>query len=295
MNMKRDKPIPATHTQARSVIQRLVERFARNLDAYKRAEYKEERVRVEFINPFFEALGWDVRNVGGYAEQHKDVVHEDTLKVGGATRAPDYCFRVGGARKFFLEVKKPAVRIKEDVGPAYQLRRYAWSAKLPLSILTDFEEFAVYDCRQRPRPNDKVSLGRIMYLTFDQYLEKGRFDDVYDVFARESVLKGSFDRYVQDTKRKRGTGEVDAEFLKEIEGWREALARNVALRNPALSVHELNFSVQRTVDRIVFLRMCEDRGRVIAPNGVPMTEARVTKSPLIGKPSRGVREWRQGG
>jgi len=247
-----------TPDQARRQVEGLVERFASNLDVYKRDEYKEERVRVEFINPFFEALGWDVANVRGYAEQYKDVVHEDAIKVSGATRAPDYCFRVGGVRKFFLEAKKPSVPVKGDVGPAYQLRRYAWSAKLPLSILTDFEEFAVYDCRQRPKPTDKVSVGRIMYLTFDQYLD--RFDDVYSVFARESVLKGSFDRYVQETRRKRGTTEVDVEFLKEIEGWRDTLARNIALRNPALSVHELNFAVQRTIDRIIFLRMCEDRG-----------------------------------
>jgi hypothetical protein len=260
------------HQSAKIEVERLVDRFARNLDVYKRAEYKETQVRVEFIDPFFEVLGWDVRNVRGYAEQYKDVVHEDAIKVSGATRAPDYCFRIGGVRKFFLEAKKPSVSVKGDVGPAYQLRRYAWSAKLPLSILTDFEEFAAYDCRQRPKPDDKVSVGRIMYLTFEQYLD--RFDDIYGVFAKESVLKGSFDRYVQDTKRKRGTSEVDAEFLREIEGWREALARNIALRNPDLSVHELNFSVQRTIDRIIFLRMCEDRGieeygRLLALTGGP--------------------------
>jgi hypothetical protein len=266
------------YDQARSEIERLVERFARNLDVYKRLEYKEAQVRVEFIDPFFEALGWDVRNVQGYAEQYKDVVHEDALKVSGATRAPDYCFRVGGTRKFFLEAKKPSVSLKGDVGPAYQLRRYTWSAKLPLGILTDFEEFAVYDCRQRPNPADGPGVGRVMYLTFAQYLE--RLPDIYDVFAREEVLKGSFDRYVQDTRGKRGTGEVDAEFLKEIEGWREALARNIALRNPALSVYELNFAVQRSIDRIIFLRMCEDRGieeygRLLALTGGPHIYARM--------------------
>ncbi len=264
--------------QARKDIHKLVERFASNLDLYKRAEYKEAHVRVEFINPFFEALGWDVRNVQGYAEQYKDVVHEDAIKVSGATRAPDYCFRVGGVRKFFLEAKKPSVTVKGDVGPAYQLRRYAWSAKLPLSILTDFEEFAVYDCRRRPKPTDKVSVGRIMYLTFDQYLD--RFDEIYSVFAKESVLKGSFDRYVQETRRKRGTTEVDVEFLKEIESWRDTLARNIALRNLGLSVHELNFAVQRTIDRIIFLRMCEDRGiedygSLLALTGGPQIYARL--------------------
>jgi len=32
-------------------------------------------VRLELINPFFKALGWDVYNEAGYAEAYKDVVH----------------------------------------------------------------------------------------------------------------------------------------------------------------------------------------------------------------------------
>jgi len=265
-------PLAQSYAEAKSQVEHLVQRFARNLDTYKRPEYKETQVRVEFIDPLFEALGWDVRNTKGYAEQYKDVIHEDALKVSGAVRAPDYCFRIGGTRKFFLEAKKPSVSVKGDVGPAYQLRRYAWSAKLPLSILTDFEEFAVYDCQRRPKPSDKAGVGRVLYFTFDQYPHC--LDEVYGILARQSVLEGSFDRYVQDTKRQRGTSEVDTEFLKEIEGWREALARNLALRNPALTVHELNFAVQRTIDRIIFLRMAEDRGieaygRLLALTGGP--------------------------
>ncbi len=97
--------------------------------------YNETQLRREFIDPFFEALGWDVTNKAGYAEQYKDVIHEDAIKIAGATKAPDYCFRIGGVRKFFLETKKPSIDIKSQTSPAYQLRRYAWSAKLPLSIL----------------------------------------------------------------------------------------------------------------------------------------------------------------
>jgi len=109
----------------------------------------EAQIRQHLIDPFFEALGWDVANKQGYAEAYKEVIHEDAVKVGTATKAPDYSFRIGGVRKFFVEAKKPSVNIKDDPSPAFQLRRYAWSAKLPLSILTDFEEFAVYDCRQK--------------------------------------------------------------------------------------------------------------------------------------------------
>src|SRR4030066_1613171 len=142
---------------ARNKITELIERFDRNFEVYRSGNYNETQVRREFIDPFFDALGWDVANKAGYAEQYKDVVHEDSVKVGVSLKAPDYSFRVGGQRKFFLEAKKPSISVKDDISPAYQLRRYAWSATLPLSILTDFEEFAVYDCQIRPNVSDKDS------------------------------------------------------------------------------------------------------------------------------------------
>jgi len=242
---------------APEIIRELVATFADNLEAYKSGAFNEAQVRIQFINPMFEALGWDVANRAGYAEAYKDVIHEDSLRIGGAVKAPDYSCRIGGARKFFIEAKKPSVNIKEDIHPAYQLRRYAWSAKLPLSILTDFEEFAVYDCRVKPAKNDKASTARILYIRFEEYVE--RWDEIAEVFAREAILKGSFDKYASSHKR-RGTAEVDAAFLAEIESWREELAKNIALRNEALSQRELNHAVQQTIDRIIFLRIAEDRG-----------------------------------
>lgn len=236
----------------------LVERFTRNRDDYRSGRYNETQLRREFLDPFFEALGWDVNNRQGYAEAYKDVIHEDAIKIGGYTKAPDYCFRIGGTRKFFVEAKKPSVNLRFDTSPAFQLRRYAWSAKLPLSILTDFEEFAVYDCRIRPVQTDKASTARILYVPYTDYAD--RWDEIARVFSREAILKGSFDAYAVSSKAKRGTAEVDAAFLKEIESWRESLARNLALRNPGLTQRQLNFAVQMTIDRIIFLRMAEDRG-----------------------------------
>ncbi len=236
----------------------LVERFDRNRDAYHAGQYNEAQLRREFLDPLFEALGWDVTNKQGYAEAYKDVIHEDAIVVGGATKAPDYCFRIGGARKFFLEAKKPSVDVRTDVPAAYQLRRYAWSAKLPLSILSDFEEFAAYDCRIKPERSDGAAVARVMLHTYRDLLE--HWDEVAGIFAREAALKGSFDRYAESTRGKRGTAEVDEAFLKEIEAWRELLAHSLALRNPALSQRELNFAVQATIDRIIFLRFSEDRG-----------------------------------
>lgn len=186
---------------------RLVEQFDRSRDAYRSPQYNETQLRREFLDPFFDALGWDVANKQGYAEAYKDVIHEDAIKIGAFTKAPDYCFRIGGTRKFFVEAKKPAVDIRQDTTPAFQLRRYAWSAKLPLSILTDFEEFAVYDCRIKPVHTDKASTGRVKLLAYTDYSEK--WDDISSIFSRDAVLRGSFDKFAESTRAKKGTAEVD--------------------------------------------------------------------------------------
>ena len=243
---------------APALIHELVERFDRNRDAYRSGQYNETQARREFIDPFFEALGWDVNNRQGYAEAYKDVIHEDAIKIGGATKAPDYCFRIGGTRKFFVEAKKPSVKLRDDISAAFQLRRYAWSAKLPLSLLTDFDEFAIYDCRGKPDKSDKPSSGRVLMLDYGDYL--ARWDEIAGIFSREAILHGSFDKYAESVTGKHGTAEVDDAFLREIEGWRDTLARTIALRNPTLSQRALNTAVQATIDRIVFLRICEDRG-----------------------------------
>ncbi|MBU2053840.1 MAG: Eco57I restriction-modification methylase domain-containing protein, partial [Proteobacteria bacterium] len=241
----------------------LVKRFQENLTTYTFGTYNETQLRREFIDPFFRVLGWDVDNTAGHAEAYKDVIHEDAIRIGGEMKAPDYCFRIGGTRKFFIEAKKPAVDIAGNAGPAYQLRRYAWSAGLPLSILTDFEALAVYDCRIKPDHADRASAARVLYVTFREYA--ARWEEIASVFAKQAVLKGSFDRYAESTRLKKGTAGVDEAFLREIEAWRDLLARTIALRNQDLSQRELNAAVTLTINRIIFLRICEDRG--IEPYG----------------------------
>ncbi len=90
---------------APDTVNRLVERFEEHRDAYRSGKYNETQLRNEFLNPFFEALGWDVFNRQNHAEMYKDVIHEDSLEIEGENKAPDYAFRVGGTRKFFVEAK----------------------------------------------------------------------------------------------------------------------------------------------------------------------------------------------
>jgi hypothetical protein len=180
-------PSSAAHTASEppQSIHDLVEKFSEHRDQYHRTGYNETLLRRDFLDPLFETLGWDMTNRQGYAEAYRDVIHEDALRVEKAARAPDYCFRIGGTRKFFVEAKKPAVDIKSDVSPAFQLRRYAWTAKLPLSILTDFDEFAVYDCRKKPDKNDKAGEARIFIFNYTEYLT--RWDEIAGIFSREAT------------------------------------------------------------------------------------------------------------
>jgi hypothetical protein len=243
---------------AKEKIESLVIRFEDQYESYKHSDYNETLTRRDFIDPFFKALGWDMDNEAGYAEAYREVIHEDKVKVSGATKAPDYSFRLGGGKRlFFVEAKKPSVSVKDDIQPAYQVRRYGWSAKMPISIITDFEEFSIYDCTKKPKPEDKAAVARIKFLSFRDYIKE--FDFLWDTFSKEQVLKGSFDKFLLSDTHKKGTATVDKDFLESLDRWRTYLAVNISWNNRTLEEDEINFVVQQTIDRIIFLRIAEDR------------------------------------
>lgn len=235
----------------------LIKRFKDNYNDYKSITYLEYPLRNEFLDTFFIALGWDVKNQKGRCERYKSVDVGSSVKITGTKKKPDYCFRIGGVPKFYVEAKKPSINITMDADAALQLRRYAWTAKFPLSILTNFEYFAVYDCRIKPKNTDTARNALISMIKYTDYPEK--WDYLYDQFSEEGILKGSFERYAKE-KRKTGTLEVDVAFLAEIESWRKRLAENIVRNNALITSRQLNFAVQKTIDRIIFLRMCEDKG-----------------------------------
>ncbi|MCZ9838461.1 N-6 DNA methylase [Brachyspira hyodysenteriae] len=239
-------------------VEELVIKFRNNKDQYTNKNYNETETRRDFLDPFFEAFGWDVSNRAGKSQTYRDVIHEDKVKVGKETKAPDYAFRIGGNRVFFVEAKKPGVNLKDDNLPAFQLRRYGWSAKLGISFLTDFEELTVYDCTRKPNINDKASTARIEYIHFEDYLN--RFDFLYEILNKERIEQGSLEKYISSTSNKKGTESVDIDFLNSLDNLRTKLASNIAKLNKNLSVRDLNYAVQQIIDRIIFLRAAEDRG-----------------------------------
>jgi len=236
----------------------LVTLFSDNYDDYKKSTFNETQLRRQFIDPMFEQLGWDISNKQGYAEQFKQVVHEESPRDEGRHKAPDYSFRVGREKKFFVQAKKPAVELDKDKAAAYQLRRYGWSAGLPLSILTNFEELLVYDTRIKPEKDDSPKIARILYFRFDSY-EK-RWNEIEGLLSWNAVIKGAFDRFASEKSPKKGTAAVDQDFLETIERWRVELSVEIFASNKNLDEEELSSAVQSLIDRILFLRICEDKG-----------------------------------
>lgn len=236
----------------------LVNRFTEQRAVYRSGKYNETQLRRDFLDPLCEALGWDVSNRKNLSETNRDVINEMSVEMEGHAKAADYAFKTNNKIFFFLEAKKPSVNIETNPAPAFQLRSYGWTAKLPFSVLSDFEQLAVYDCRVKPVYGDTPLIGRHRLYTYTDYVDK--WDELYNLLSYDAVHAGSLEKLVETVKSKRGTADVDDDFLATMEHWREELARVISLRNLSLSQRQINTAVQLIIDRIIFLRICEDRG-----------------------------------
>lgn len=240
-------------------ITKLVERFDlhRISITSQRSEYNETKLRQDYLDHLFVKLGWDVYNNKGWTELAREVSLEQPIKIQGKTDFIDYSFKIGNSIRFIAEAKAPKVKLSDNNAAAYQVRRYAWNAKLPLSILTNFDEFYILDCTTKPNESDPIRNFAVDIFTYKELPQK--WDYLISIFSKDAVYGGSFDRFAGESKTKRRYAAVDDEFLQEIENWRLQLARNIH-RNNEVTLDELNYSVQTIIDRIIFLRICEDRG-----------------------------------
>ncbi len=244
---------------ARARVSDLVQGFRRNEADYLRSAYNETQARTDFITPLLEAFGWDVHNASGQPLGLREVIEEATVEVGEErlSKKPDYELRLARQRKLFVEAKKPNVRIDRNKEAAFQTRRYGFSASLPISVLTNFHQLAVYDCQPQPDENDEAHVARILLVAYDEF--EARFDELWPLLSRESVYSGEFDRVFAVDVTRHGAEQFDDFFLEQVRSWRERLAQDIQQNTPGLSPAELTYAVQLFLSRIVFLRICEDR------------------------------------
>ena len=241
----------------------VVTRYKANADEYTRSgsTYNETEARTHFINPLLQSLGWDVLNEKGETQDSQEVIQEATVedKAESLSRKPDYEMRLARQRKFYVEAKKPSVNIEEGKAPAFQARRYGFSAGMPVSLLTNFHRLAIYDCTQPPKETDNPRVARVPNGLYAFAELESRFDELWASFSREAVYSGAFDEKYKVAPHHQGTSQFDKFFLAQVNRWRELLANDIHARNPKLTGEELTYIVQRLLNRIVFLRICEDR------------------------------------
>lgn len=240
-------------------LKELIEKYEAQRDTCLKADYNETQLRIDFLDPLFEIFGWDINNKKAKPTNIREVLQEEGLRAdaGSNTKKPDYTFRLFADRKFFLEAKKPHVKIQDHADSAKQIRRYGFTGKLKISVLSNFEYLAIYDCSQEVKEDDTSPTARIALYHYTEY--EAVLEKIKEQLSQESVYSGDFDNVWKDIEEQIKLSSVDVLFLKQINEWRIILGKEVYSHKSTLSEEELNDLVQSYINSIIFLRVCEDR------------------------------------
>ncbi|MCX7011552.1 MAG: N-6 DNA methylase [Candidatus Sumerlaeota bacterium] len=269
------RPNPATQSattgleDAFAAVQELAAVFQGNEAYYLASTYPELQVRMDFIDKFLIALGWDVNH------NHQKNPFQQEVKVerpkAGSQRRADYAFYLAPNYRdvrFFVEAKKPFGDIATPDN-CFQTIRYGWNAQTPVAVLTNFEQFQILDCRYKP--DIDTATGQIlMKCHYRDYTNPERFAEIYYRFSHESVAAGSLEQYAETLPKRRGKAvqlsflkggfqSIDEAFLLELDEYRDHLARAFKNKNPELDGEILTEITQRVIDRLVFIRFLEDK------------------------------------
>lgn len=262
-------PSESSFPSFREELARLTASFHRDLSSYKSEGYDESALRNDFLNPFWRSLGWDVENREGLPQPLREVQIESRVDIAGRKKRADYLFRTGGLERFVCEAKKPKEELSKK--SAYQAQRYAFNLKLWVATLSNFELLQVFIVGGRPEQNAPWDACKQWH-----YTEYGRSaEEIWALFSRASVASGSLEKYISSLPKKPLKGKArqgwliaperartfDAEFLAYVEEQRELLAANLVRENKKhkWTSIDLNESIQRILDRVLFVRISEDR------------------------------------
>jgi type I restriction-modification system DNA methylase subunit len=255
--------------RAFAAVQALVDDYAAYAPRYESPGYQEAEARADFINKFLIALGWDVHHETQRNPYAQEVSVERGVNDEGRNRRADYAFFVAPdfqKERLIIEAKKPSLSLA-NADYYFQAIKYAWPMGHPLVVLTSFRELHIIDSRAKPVIETVLSR-RLAAYTWQDYADAEKFAEIYYLLARDEVAHNSLDTYAQrftdhlgkKTPRvKAQTKKFDDEFLESLDDYREQLARAFKKENPDLDGETLTEIVQRTLDRLVFMRFLEDK------------------------------------
>ena len=259
--------------KAFEAVGKLVDSFQANENFFLSQKYQEIEVRRDFIDKFFNVLGWDVYHERQKNPYEQEVKVEHGQRQGIARRRADYAFSLGPNYRdvrFFVEAKKPHGDL-ESADNYFQTIRYGWNSHNLVAALTDFEQFHILDCRYMPNIDTALQRGW-KKIHYSQYKDAEKFAEIYWLFSREAVGSGSLDpekltpllpkargKAIQRGLFKGGYQSMDESFLEKLDEHRKILALAFKNKNPELDSETLTEITQRTIDRLVFIRFLEDR------------------------------------
>lgn len=248
-----------TREDARKKLAALVADFA-ELDRESLTATGSEATARSWVEKLLAVFGWN-------AADPRQVRQEYTIRgrevrrlrrEGTSHQRPDYALLVGGERVLYIDAKRFDVAIADDEKVAFQVRSYGWSAGFRVSYACDFEELAIWDCRFKPSPEDEPRIAQVLSVPYTKYVEK--FDVLWDYLAREAILDGSLQRLHPDDARPRGAEPLDVAFEARLSEWRVDLAKSILRYGRTRDADVISGAAQRILDRIIFLRLCEELG-----------------------------------
>jgi len=227
-------------------IQKLLDRLERAKTQDKYKTYNEENTKKDFILPLFKLLGWNV-------DDSEEVKAEEKV----SKKRVDYAFRINGVVKFYLEAKS----LKENISDpkfAKQAIEYAWNKSVPWAILCNFQGIRVFNADWKW--DDKQPMrNQFLDLRYTEFL--GACYEYLTWLSRDSFEQGMLDKKATSLSKKQKKLPIDKQLLADFTNYRELLSKDILKNNPKLdlSQDDLDECVQRILDRIIFIRTCEDK------------------------------------
>ena len=128
----------------------------------------------------------------------------------------------------------------------------------------------VIDSRFKPNINSATTRVVASWSLRD-FHDRERFGKLYWLLSREAVRDGSIERFAQTQLPIEGVAvrqyslfpeevrDFDDDFLGKLDNWRSQLAVILNRARKGLTGEQLTEAVQRTIDRLIFMRFLEDK------------------------------------
>jgi len=230
-----------SRSEAKAKIKELIEKYELAVSAGQVGKYTEEETKKDFILPLFECLGWDIYD-------RNEVSAEESQSSGRV----DYGFYLNGRIKFYLEAKPLKADLhREDY--ANQAVRYSWNKGVSWAILTDFESIKIFNAQDIEK-----ALGDKLYfeIKYKEFLE--RFDQLW-LLSKEAFVTDLIDKEATRVGKKLQKVPVTELLYKDLNECRKILTNYLGQWNPEVSKDLLDEGVQKLLDRLIFIRVAEDR------------------------------------